>query len=128
MPRRDAVIARAVQAVGQYQREAEALRGELLQELAGQRRLALVDVAWLEAAAWLEEAERQRAGDAVAHPVGIDRDDAVGQRVDSADVLTGGVVGRLPLLAVPCLVTAAEKGALAQRLTRQLQPPPPPRL
>src|SRR5258707_8568777 len=107
MPRRDAVIARAVQAVGQYQREAEALRGELLQELDGQLRLALVDVAWLEAAAWLEEAERQRAGDPVAHPGGNDRDDALGQRGDRADVLTGGVVGRLTLLAVPFLGNSA---------------------
>ncbi len=100
----------------------EALRRQLLNELHGQLRLALVDVTWLEAAARLEEAEGERKGDGVAHTVGVDRDDPVGQRVHVANVLVGGVVGRLAFLAVPRLVNAADEGALPQRLARQLQP------
>src|SRR5260221_7650579 len=110
MQRRDEVVALAVQAVGQYHTEVEALRRQLLNELDGQLRLALVDVARLEAAAWLVEAESQGKGDGVEHTVGIDRDDAVGQRVHVANVLAGGVVGRLAFLAITGLVDTQDEG------------------
>jgi len=54
--------------------------------------------------------------------VGIDRDHPIGQRVHIADVLVGGVVGRLAFLAVARLVDAEDEQALAQRLAGQLQP------
>jgi hypothetical protein len=70
-----------------------------------------------------EEGERRRA----QHAVGVDRDDAVGQRMQVADVLVGGVVGRVPLLAVAGLVETEDEGRLPQRLAQQLQPPAPQR-
>ena len=100
MQSRDEVVALTIQAVGKHDREAKALRGQLLDELDGQLWLALVDIAWLEAAAWLVEAEGQRKGHRIKDAVGIDGYDAVGQRVHVADVLAGGVVGGLAFLAI----------------------------
>jgi len=53
--------------------------------------------------------------------IGIDRDDAVGQGVHVANVLVGGVVGRLALLAVPRLVNTEDERPLPQRLAGEFQ-------
>jgi len=52
----------------------------------------------------------------------MDRDHAVGQGVQVADVLMGDVVGGVPLLAVPRLVQTQHEGRVPQRLAHQLQP------
>ena len=100
----------------------KALGRQFLDQLHRQLRLALVDVARLEAALRFEEAEGEGKGDGVEHAIGVDRDDAVGQRMDIADVLVRGVVGRLALLAVARLVDAEDERALPQRLAGQRQP------
>jgi hypothetical protein len=75
----------------------------------------------------LEDAEEQRKRGRAKQAVGVDRDDAVGQRVQIADVLVGGVVGRVPLLAVTGLIDAEDERRLPQRLAHQFQPPAPQR-
>ena len=81
-----------------------------------------VDIARFEAGLGLEDAEEQRERRGAQHAVGVDRDDAVGQRVQVADVLAGHVVGGVPLLAVARLVQTHNDRPVAQCLTEQLQP------
>ncbi len=70
----------------------------------------------------LKMRQEQREGGGPQHPGGVDRDDAVGQRVQIADVLGGDGVGRVPLLAVTRLVDAPDEGRLADRLAPQVEP------
>src|SRR5258707_7527413 len=69
---------------------------------------------------------RNRRGKVVVpraeHTIGIDRDHAVRQCVQIADILVGDVVGGVSLLAVPRLVQAQDEGRVPQRLAQQLQP------
>jgi len=103
----------------------EAQRQQLLDELDRQLRLRLVHVARFETGLRFEEAEKQREGGGVEHAVGSDRDHAVGQAVQIADVLAGGVVGGGAFLAVAWfarLVEAQDERGLAQRLAQQSEP------
>ena len=104
MQRAGELPALPVEAVGQDDAEAKAQRHQLFDDGDGQVRLALGDIALLEAGPGLEDAEEQRKGRRAEHAIGVDRDDAVGERVQVADVLVGGVVGGVPLLAVAGLV------------------------
>jgi hypothetical protein len=118
----DERAALAVETVGQDDAEMEALGEQFLDDLDGQLRLGLIDIARLEARFWLEDAEEQREGGGTQHPIGVDGDDAVGQRVQIADVLAGDIVGRVAFLPVPRLVDAEDEGRAAQSVAQQLQP------
>jgi len=96
---------------GEHHREGKAQRGQLLDQLDRQLRLALVDIARLEAAARLVEAEGEGKGDGVEHTVVIDGHDPVGQGMhiaDIADVLTGRVIRRLAFLAIAWLTRSRQ--------------------
>ncbi|GEM_PF-5093180 len=121
MQRGDELPALAVEAIGEHDTEVEALRRQLLNQLNRELGLTLVDVIWLEAALGFVEAEGQREGHGVQHPIGIDGDDAIGEAVDVPNILAGGVVGGLPFLAVAGLVNTEDERPLTQRLARDLQ-------
>src|SRR5262249_8387538 len=110
MQRTDERPAVPVEAVGQHHAEAEPQGQQRLDHRDRQLGLGLVRVAGFEARLRFEDAAEQREGGGAQHPVGVDRDDAIGQRVQVADVLGGHVDGGVAFLAVAGLVDTQDEG------------------
>ena len=73
----DKIAALPIQAVCQYDLEAEAPVLQLLDELHRQRGLGLVGITRLESGPGFEDLEQQRKGDVIEDAIGIDRHDAI---------------------------------------------------
>jgi hypothetical protein len=122
MQRADELRALAIEAVGQHDAEREPAGEQVLDDFNGQLGLGLVDIVRLETLSWLKDAEEEGEGRGGEQPVGVDRDDAIGQRLEVANVLVGDVVGGVALLAVPGLVEAQDERRRPQRLVQPVQP------
>lgn len=109
----------AIKSVCQDQLDLEALGDQTTHEVDGDGGLSLVDITGFETALRLEDLEQEREGDVVENAIGADRDDAVVDRAEVADVLTGGIVGGLTLLEVARFIDDEDERAVAKGLFRQ---------
>ena len=108
----DKIAALPIQAVCQYDLEAEAPVLQLLDNLHRQCWLRLIGITWLEPGPGFEDLEEQGKGDLIQDAIGVDGHNAILELTQIANLLMGHVIGGVAFLAVTRLINAPEERAM----------------
>lgn len=122
LQRRHALPARALQTIRAHHCAPEALLLEGLHECDGSRWFGFIVLLWFEAFLRLKDLKTSRKGDLSKDALGLHRDQPIGNRAQSANIVSRHLSSRFPLVLIARLINTHKKRPLFSHRLDQLKP------